>query len=160
MDCHAENSGVIQKEDVSFRLMTLEDIEQILVVEKASFATPWSFEAFYNELTKNRFAHYIVVENNKGIIGYCGVWVIIDEGHITNIALLPEYRGNGIGTLLLKQVMKHTRSLGAKTLTLEVRVSNKVAQHLYRKLGFVDGGLRKNYYEDNQEDGLIMWVRL
>lgn len=143
-----------------FRSMTEEDIDQILEVEHASFTTPWSREAFYNELHNNRFAVYIVLEENDKIIGYCGAWIVIDEAHVTNVAILPEYRGRKLGEALLQKMMSMAREMGAKSMTLEVRVTNHVAQSLYRKLGFQDGGIRKNYYSDNQEDGLVMWVKL
>ncbi|MEH6939274.1 ribosomal protein S18-alanine N-acetyltransferase [Bacillus sp. JJ664] len=145
---------------VAFRQMREEDLNQIMEIEKKSFATPWTYDAFYNELHTNQFAHYVVAEVDQEIIGYCGLWVIIDEGHITNIAILPEYRGNGLGEKLLIAVMDTARELGAETLTLEVRVSNDVAKGLYRKLGFQDGGIRKSYYTDNYEDALVMWVNI
>ncbi|WP_449623000.1 ribosomal protein S18-alanine N-acetyltransferase [Robertmurraya sp. Marseille-Q9965] len=145
---------------ITLRKMVEEDIDQILVIEKESFATPWSRESFENELTKNRFALYLVLEDEEVIFGYCGVWIIVDEAHVTNIALLPNYRGKKLGETLLTEIMKVAKEKGAKTMTLEVRVSNHVAQSLYRKLGFQDGGIRKNYYTDNQEDALVMWVNL
>ncbi|MCM3118463.1 ribosomal protein S18-alanine N-acetyltransferase [Neobacillus sp. MER 74] len=143
-----------------FRNMREEDIDQILEVEHASFTTPWSREAFYNELHNNRFAVYIVLEENNKILGYCGAWIVIDEAHVTNVAILPEYRGRKLGEAILQKMMSVAREMGAKTMTLEVRVTNHVAQSLYRKLGFQNGGIRKNYYSDNQEDGLVMWVNL
>ncbi|WP_102349588.1 ribosomal protein S18-alanine N-acetyltransferase [Bacillus sp. Marseille-P3661] len=146
------------EENISFRLMKLEDIEQIVYIEKNSFTLPWSRDAFYNELTTNQYAKYIVMEKGPSIIGYCGLWIILDEAHITNIAVLPQYRGKKLGDALLEQVLEFSKALGAKTVSLEVRVSNTVAQNLYRKYGFKDGGIRKNYYVDNQEDALVMWV--
>lgn len=145
---------------VAFRKMKEEDLYKILEIENKSFATPWTYDAFYNELHSNQFAHYVVAEVDDEIIGYCGLWVIIDEGHITNIAILPEYRGKGLGEKLLVAVMDTAKSLGAESLTLEVRVSNNVAKGLYRKLGFQDGGIRKSYYTDNFEDALVMWVNM
>lgn len=145
---------------VTFRFMELKDIDQILLIERLSFTIPWSREAFYNELTHNQYARYLVMEEQESIIGYCGIWIVLDEAHVTNIALLPEYRGKGLGTGLLRKAMIEAKELGALTMTLEVRVSNYVAQSLYRKLGFENGGIRKNYYSDNQEDALVMWVKL
>jgi [ribosomal protein S18]-alanine N-acetyltransferase len=144
----------------SFRLMKEEDIDQILVIEHESFTLPWSREAFYNELTLNQFAVYVVIEVDDQIVGYCGVWIIVDEAHITNIAILPEYRGKKLGGALMKRVMEIAKQQGAKTMTLEVRVSNEVAQSMYRKFGFQGGAIRKNYYTDNHEDALVMWVNL
>lgn len=148
------------QEQIIIRPMTLEDIDGVLEIEHASFPTPWSREAFFNEVEKNHFATYLVVEHQDRLIGYCGLWVIIDEAHITNIAVLPEYRGNKIGELLLRQVMHLSRALGAKSITLEVRISNNRAKRLYEKLGFQEGGIRKNYYTDNNEDAMVMWVNL
>lgn len=143
-----------------FRYMREEDIDQILEVEHASFTTPWSREAFYNEIHNNKFAVYIIIEADGKIVGYCGAWIVIDEAHVTNIAILPEYRGMKLGEALLRKMMLTAISMGAKSMTLEVRVTNYTAQSLYRKLGFQEGGLRKNYYSDNQEDARVMWVKL
>ncbi|WP_226660132.1 ribosomal protein S18-alanine N-acetyltransferase [Pseudalkalibacillus hwajinpoensis] len=145
---------------VSFRSMTIEDIEDVMRIEHATFPTPWSRSAFYNEIVINHFATYLLLEVGEEIAGYCGVWVIIDEAHITNIALHPDYRGMKLGEALLKKAIHFAKSRGAVKMTLEVRVSNIVAQNLYRKFGFEEGGIRKNYYTDNQEDALVMWVNL
>lgn len=145
---------------LTFRYMDLKDIEDVLKVEYASFTAPWSRQAFINELTSNRFAVYILIEEAEQVVGYCGVWVIVDEAHITNIAILPEFRGKKLGEALLSKVMEVTTKMGAVKMTLEVRASNHVAQSLYRKLGFKDGAVRRGYYTDNQEDALVMWVEL
>jgi [ribosomal protein S18]-alanine N-acetyltransferase len=147
-------------ESIVFRFMREEDIDQVLEIEHASFATPWSREAFYNELNMNKFAVYIVLEVDQKVVGYCGVWVVIDEAHVTNIAILPKYRGRKFGEALMQNLFDVAKTMGAKSMTLEVRVTNYVAQALYRKFGFQKGGLRKNYYTDNQEDALVMWVKL
>jgi [ribosomal protein S18]-alanine N-acetyltransferase len=145
---------------IAFRQMEIGDIDKIYEIESKSFAIPWSKEAFYNELTKNRFALYTLIEHGQEIAGYCGAWIIVDEAHITNIALLPEYRGMGLGEALMRKVMETSRNMGARTMTLEVRVSNDKAQSLYRKLCFQEGAIRKRYYTDNMEDALVMWVNL
>lgn len=144
----------------SYRYMNLMDLDDIMEVERLSFTLPWSREAFYRELTDNPYAYYIVADIDGKAIGYGGVWIVVDEAHITNIAVRPEYRGKKIGETLLKQLQNLAREKGAKTMTLEVRVSNHVAQNLYRKLGFKNGGIRKGYYTDNFEDALVMWVNL
>ncbi|NHM33241.1 ribosomal protein S18-alanine N-acetyltransferase [Neobacillus terrae] len=144
----------------SFRFMQEKDIEQVHRIEELSFSIPWSKEAFYNELFENKFAVYIVLEMDGKIVGYCGVWIVIDEAHVTNVAILPEYRGMKLGEALMMCLMNVAREKGAKTMTLEARVSNHIALSLYRKMGFQDGGIRKNYYTDNQEDALVMWVNL
>jgi ribosomal-protein-alanine N-acetyltransferase len=140
--------------------MNEQDIDDVLEIEQKSFATPWSREAFYNELTQNQFAVYVVLEEEEKVIGYCGVWIVVDEAHITNVAMLPDYRGRKLGEALMRKIIEVAVEMGAKTMTLEVRVSNFTAQSLYRKLGFQDGAIRKNYYTDNQEDALVMWVNL
>lgn len=145
---------------IQIRNMEKQDIDGVLIIEHSSFATPWSRQAFINELEYNRFANYLVMEYNDEIIGYCGLWVIIDEAHITNIAIKPEYRGKKLGELLLKHSLQVARQLGGLKLSLEVRLSNCTAQNLYKKFGFQPGGIRKNYYIDNQEDALVMWVML
>ena len=143
---------------VTFRRMGLEDLDQIMIIEHESFTIPWSKEAFYNELTKNQHALYTVAVIGDQVVGYCGVWLVLDEAHITNIAVLPQFSGKKLGESLMRNVIETIKERGARTMTLEVRVSNTIAQSLYRKFGFQAGGLRKGYYSDNQEDGLVMWV--
>ncbi len=137
--------------------MALEHIDQIMVIEKLSFDIPWSRNAFVEELTKNKFARYFAAIVGDMAVGYAGMWKICDEGHITNIAVHPEYRGNGIGSLLLEKVIDSCKAESITGLTLEVRRSNVVAQRLYGKYGFSVAGSRKAYYADNGEDALIMW---
>ncbi|MBU8908566.1 ribosomal protein S18-alanine N-acetyltransferase [Desertibacillus haloalkaliphilus] len=148
------------EEKCTIRLMSVEDIEDVIVVEQDAFPVPWSREAFQNELTNNQFAHYLVVEVDGKVVGYCGVWVVIDEAHITNIAIHSNYRGKKFGEILLIHALDLAKTFGAKKMTLEVRVSNEIAKQLYEKLGFQSGGIRKKYYTDNLEDALIMWVML
>lgn len=147
-------------EEYKFRKMNVSDIEAVMAIEQASFTLPWTYEAYYNELEMNQFSTYIVLEHNNKVIGYCGSWIILDESHITNIAISPEYRGKSLGEALLRNIMLIAIKKGAKTMSLEVRVSNLVAQNLYKKLGFQEGGIRKRYYTDNYEDALVMWVNL
>jgi [ribosomal protein S18]-alanine N-acetyltransferase len=147
-------------EAYTFRLANASDIDDILGIEQASFAVPWSREAFYREIVENQFAYYLVIEDSFQPIGYCGIWLVMDEAHVTNIAILPSYRGRKLGELLMKEAIKLAKRHGAATMTLEARVSNHVAQNLYKKLGFQAGGIRKNYYSDNGEDALVMWVEL
>ncbi|WP_173917747.1 ribosomal protein S18-alanine N-acetyltransferase [Halobacillus sp. Marseille-Q1614] len=143
------------------RRMTRSDLDQVQRVEQATFSVPWSKETFLNELgDANPYAHYYVIEDENGVFGYCGVWLIIDEAHVTNIAIHPDYRGKGYGDQLFRRSFESAIEMGAIQLSLEVRVSNTAAQHLYRKFGLVPGGIRKNYYTDNGEDALVMWVGL
>jgi [ribosomal protein S18]-alanine N-acetyltransferase len=145
---------------MDIRFMTVNDLDAVMEIEHSSFSIPWSREAFYNEIEQNHLSTYLVVEDGERVAGYCGVWLVVDEAHITNVAVLPDYRGQGLGEALMQRIMKIAKEVGARVMTLEVRVSNKAAQGLYRKMGFQDGGIRKRYYSDNQEDALVMWVNL
>ncbi|MED1863857.1 ribosomal protein S18-alanine N-acetyltransferase [Fictibacillus nanhaiensis] len=147
-------------EPYTFRLAKVSDIDDILGIEQASFAVPWSREAFYREIVENQFAQYLVIEDSFQPVGYCGIWLVMDEAHVTNIAILPSYRGRKLGEMLMREAIKLAKMHGAVSMTLEARVSNHVAQNLYKKLGFEAGGIRKNYYSDNGEDALVMWVEL
>lgn len=155
-----EKRPVSMSDSLVFRRMRTEDIDQVLIVERESFTLPWSREAFYNELNTNQYAIYLVIEDEGKIVGYCGAWIVLDEAHITNIAILPEYRGQKLGEALLVKMIEVALSKQVIKMTLEVRVSNITAQSLYKKLGFQTGGTRKNYYTDNQEDAYVMWVNL
>ena len=141
--------------EVIIRRMTMADVDGVAAVEAATFPHPWSRDAFVSEM-KNVAARYLVAEQDGAIIGYAGAWIIIDESHITNIAVLDQYRGQGIGRRLTAGLMQYLSNLGAAYATLEVRKSNAVAQNLYVSLGFIKLGVRKRYYEDNGEDALIM----
>ncbi|MFC0472418.1 ribosomal protein S18-alanine N-acetyltransferase [Halalkalibacter kiskunsagensis] len=151
---------MIEQGKETIRFMTLEDIEAVMDVERDAFSTPWDPAIFINELTSNQFAQYLVYEVEDNIIGYCGLWVVMDEAQITNVAIHSKYRGQGHGERLLRYVMAFLVQMGVLKLSLEVRVSNVIAQKLYRKMGFVEGGIRKNYYADNLEDALVMWVNI
>lgn len=150
----------IRKEALVFRSMRLEDIDTIVEIEKEAFTAPWTAEAFNNELKQNLFAKYMVMEQDGAILGYGGMWLIVDEAHVTNIAIRERYQGQGLGKLLLGEMMKTAHWLGAKRMTLEVRVTNEIAQRLYRRFGFEPSGIRPGYYSDNMEDALIMWADL
>ncbi|TYP53316.1 ribosomal protein S18-alanine N-acetyltransferase [Thermosediminibacter litoriperuensis] len=149
-----------EREKVTIDLMRLEDLDQVIEIEKLSFTNPWSRNAFASELTDNHFSTYIVAKVNSTIVGYAGMWLIVDEAHVTNVAVLPEYRGRGIGELLMRSLMDIAWRNGARRMTLEVRKSNYVAQNLYSKLGFEPMGIRRGYYTDNREDAVIMWTDL
>lgn len=150
--------GAEQAEAPMFRPMRVDDIQTICEIEKEAFPTPWTAGAFHNELTNNHFAHYLVMEMSGAIAGYAGMWVIMDEAHITNIAVRKPYRGRHLGERLLNELRGKARQQGARRMTLEVRVTNRVAQNLYEKMGFRGVGVRKGYYTDNNEDALIMWA--
>ena len=126
---------------------------------------PWSVESFYHDLAENPFALYILAEvpeapKGESIMGYVGVWMIAGEGHITNVAVREKYRREGVGNVLLKVLEQHCRLAEITSLTLEVRPSNETAIRLYERNRFKIEGRRKNYYENNGEDALIMWKYL
>lgn len=135
--------------------MTLEDVKEIAELEKKCFAIPWSEKSFTDEMN-NKIAVYLVAKDNGKCIGYAGFWNVSGEGDITNVAVLPQYRKQGIGSMLIKTMIKTARELNIYLLTLEVRKSNIAAQGLYNKYGFDIIGERKRYYSDNGEDAWIM----
>jgi ribosomal-protein-alanine N-acetyltransferase len=138
--------------------MRLEDISAVQLVENASFPIPWPANAFRHELTQNKNAHYLVAKEGDHIVGYAGLWLSLDEAHITTFAVLPEYRRRKIGERMLLSIFERAERLGAEWLTLEVRASNLPAQRLYEKYGFRPAGIRRRYYSDNNEDAIIMWT--
>ena len=141
--------------DTVIRRMTLNDVDAVYAIETAAFARPWTREDFIKEMTVNTCARYLVAERDGKIIGYAGAWIVLDEAHITNVAVAESFRGQGIGKLLTAGLLQYASNLGVVYATLEVRRSNEKAQKLYQSLGFEYVGVRKRYYEDNGEDALI-----
>ena len=135
--------------------MTEEDVTAVAELEKKCFAVPWSEKSFHDEM-KNKLAVYFVAKSDGRCIGYAGFWNVSGEGGITNVAVLPEYRRQGIGCMLIAEMIKTAVKLRLDLLTLEVRKSNIAAQGLYKKYGFDIIGERKRYYSDNGEDAWIM----
>lgn len=140
-------------------MMKRGDAHEMAELDKKCFSVPWSEKSFLDE-AENPLAVYFVARDDKGITGYAGFWNVAGEGDITNIAVLPEYRRQGIGSRLIEAVIKQAAELELELLTLEVRRSNIAAQMLYSKYGFEIIGERKRYYSDNCEDALIMTKRL
>lgn len=138
------------------RRMTLDDVDRVYALETEAFAQPWKAEDFRYELTENKVARYLVVEESGEVIGFAGVHVIIDQGHVTNIVVSERRRGKGYGRLVTAALMQYAANLGAAYLTLEVRAGNHVAQALYASLGFIKVSVRKRYYDDNGEDAWLM----
>ncbi len=154
-------SVVVRKmSKIIIREMTEEDIDEVLDIEKKSFKTPWSRDAFVKEVNENRLAKYVVASVHDKVIGYGGIWLIIDEGHITNIAVHPDFRGLGVGKLLVEALIEICRERGINRMTLEVRKSNEIAKSLYKKYGFKECGIRPGYYSDTKEDAIIMWKEM
>jgi len=137
--------------------MTVADLEQVLAIENIAFSSPWSRNSFLYELTENKRAVYLTAKEADRVVGYTGMWVIFDEGHITNLAVHPDFRRQGIGGRLLDELAIAAKERGVSRLTLEVRLSNTGAQLLYTQKGFVSSGVRRRYYRDNNEDAVIMW---
>jgi len=145
---------------VTIRKMEIADIDQVMEIDRASFPSPWPRYIFEQEISENDFAYYYVLEQDGKVLGYLGMWMILEDAQVTNIALLPEARGQKFGEQLFRHGVELAIRNGMQRLSLEVRVSNVVAQKLYRKFGLVPGGIRKNYYTDNNEDAIVMWVDL
>ena len=136
--------------------MRLEDLPAIHLIELASFSTPWPENAYRSELLTNRLASYLVVRAADRIVAYGGMWLMVDEAHITTFAVHPDWRRQRIGERLLLAFMDLARDRHAREATLEVRLSNLAARRLYEKYGFRPVGVRPRYYSDNNEDALIM----
>lgn len=143
---------------MEIKLIPLEEkyLKQLHEIENLCFAVPWTIEDLTSEV-KNKAAYYLLACLEEKVIGYGGFWKILEEGHITNIAVLPEYRTSGVGNLVLSSLITLAKELKITAMTLEVRRSNIPAQGLYSKHGFVNVGMRKKYYSDNNEDAIIMW---
>jgi [ribosomal protein S18]-alanine N-acetyltransferase len=140
--------------------MRVADIEAVLEIERLSFSTPWPSYAFEQELTGNRLARYIVARaaepGGERVVGFAGVWLMVDEAHITTFGVHPEWRRRGVGRRLLLRLADLALQLEAARMTLEVRVGNAGAQALYRSFGFAVAGRRPRYYTDDGEDAFVM----
>lgn len=141
---------------IEIRAMTRSDISDVYRIETLSFRTPWSRYSLMSELD-NKMAHYVVAVADGIVIGYCGMWVLFEECHITNIAIDPAFRKMGYGKALLYAAMEVGDYFNATAMTLEVRETNRIAQELYRKLDFEQQGYRKRYYQDTGEGALLLW---
>lgn len=141
---------------IKFRRMTKDDADAVAELELKCFAMPWSRADFFREV-KNELAEYVVGELDKKIVAYAGAWVSFDQAEVMHVAVTPELRGQGVGTILFGELIKAVKERGAKSITLEVRPSNIAAIKLYENFGLRSVGRRKNYYRDNDEDALIMW---
>ena len=141
---------------VDIAAMRVEDIPDVHAIERASFPVPWPAYAFRQELETNRLARYLVARVGGEVVAYGGIWMMVDEAHVTTFAVLPEHRRGGIGSRLLLALMDLAVELAANVATLEVRISNADARRLYERFGFRPVGVRPRYYSDNAEDALIM----
>ncbi len=136
--------------------MERKDVDCVHEIECACFRSPWSRLALLGEL-RNDVAHYLVMEADGVICGYGGMWLLFEEAHVTNVAILPEYRKQGRGRRLMIAMMEHAAQRGAEKMTLEVREGNLVAQRLYASLGFEQNGFRPRYYSDTGEGAKLLW---
>lgn len=144
---------------VQIEEMTTEDVNEVIKIEEASYGEHhWSKDSFYSEVSNNLARYYVAKDENNNILGYIGSWFIIEEAHITNVSVSPEQRRKSIGEALLVHVVQQCYKEKIKYITLEVRVSNEPAIKLYEKYQFKSLGTRKHYYQDNNEDALIMWT--
>lgn len=144
---------------MNIRLMAEEDVDSVVNIEQQLFSKPWTKQDFINSMS-DMHNIYVVAENEKQeIIGYCGIWGVLDEGQITNVAVRSEDQGRGIGFEMMTELLRIGENEGLHQFTLEVRASNSKAIALYEKLGFEEEGIRKNFYEKPTEDGIIMWLR-
>ena len=147
-------------EPLTVMAMSLDDLDEVLEIERASFKTPWSRGAFRYELTQNRVARSVVGRLDGRLVGYLCLWEIGHEIHITNVAVHPSFRRRGVARALLGQTLDQARWSGVELLFLEVRPTNVEALPLYESLGFRVIGRRKGYYFDTGEDALVMEARL
>jgi ribosomal-protein-alanine N-acetyltransferase len=138
--------------------MTANDLAAVLEIESLSFQSSWPQNAFASEIRDNRLAHYFVGRLDGRIVAYGGIWVILEDSHVTTIAVHPTYRGKKLGEEMLIHLLREAVGNGASWITLEVRESNDVAQKLYRKYGFTIVSTRRGYYSDNNENALVMWA--
>ena len=135
-----------------------EDLDAVLAVEHASFTNPWTREMYEAELRNEGVSFFYVGRNAvRRIVGFCSLWLILDELHINNLAVLPEYRRAGVATTLLQHVLAEGAARGARHATLEVRRSNDPARRLYERFGFTVAGIRRGYYDKPVEDALVLW---
>ena len=138
--------------------MAQADLTAVLHIETLSFTTAWPPNAFSNEIRDNKLAHYFTGRLGDRIVAYGGIWVILEDSHITTIAVHPEQRGLKLGEEMLLKLLDEAITQGASWITLEVRESNDAAQRLYRKYGFTTVSTRRGYYSDNGENALVMWA--
>lgn len=148
----------VQAGHLQIRRMRPQDVSEIMTIESVSFGRHhWSEDSFHNEMNNQVGRYYSLIDTQRDrLIGYCGFWLVVDEAHITTLAVHPDYRGNALGELLVVQILERCFAQTIQWATLEVRVTNYSAQNLYYKYGFSSVGMRPKYYQDNQEDALIM----
>lgn len=148
----------VQRPHIIIEEMRNDDVTSVLRIEDAAFNSTWPDNAFRHELEENRLAHYFVARYQDIVVGFGGIWVVMEDSHITTIAVHPEHQGRKFGEALLLMLLSQAVQKNAAWMTLEVRISNTSAQRLYHKYGFTTVATRRGYYTDNQEDALVMWA--
>lgn len=143
---------------ITIHSMKEEDINQVLEIENLSFLDPWTRRMYLAEVRQENNSYFIVANLENRIIGYGGFWLVVDEAHLVNLAVHPDFRRQGIGTQIMHYLLTLAKQLGAKRATLEVRESNLIAQNFYAKFGFISVAFRKKYYPDTKENAVIMWL--
>ncbi|MBI4743264.1 MAG: ribosomal protein S18-alanine N-acetyltransferase [Actinobacteria bacterium] len=151
-------NGKINLKELKIVPMECADLINVYAIERSVFSQPWTIGMFVSELRRKDLGIYFVAKTGKKVIGYGGLITIGDEGHIMNLAVDNKFQNQGVGSLLLLNLINAAVKKGAKRLTLEVRKSNSKAQAFYRKFGFSETGIRKEYYHDNKEDAIILWT--
>lgn len=141
---------------IIIRKMTMDDIEQVLAIDRVSFSLPWPERSFRFELTDNPASRCWVAEMDGKLVGMIVAWLIVSEVHVATLATHPDFRRQGIAKKLLAYTLRELRNEGAQSSFLEVRASNFAAQEMYRKFGYEESGVRPRYYRDNDEDALLM----
>lgn len=143
------------------RLVSKADLDAVLEIEAASFNNPTTREWYERELNRPEVCFiYVLRVPDTPVAAFCAFWRVADQAHINNLAVRPDLRGQGLGTRLLEAVVDEARLLGATILTLEVRESNVAAQRLYERAGFYQAGVRKSYYTQPVEDGLVLMRKI
>ena len=144
--------------EVFIRAIREEDVSQIHAIETLCFPMPWSEESILHDVKENVVARWLVMDSGEGdVLAYAGMWFVLDEAHVCNVAVHPDHRRKGYGREIFKALENLAKENSMAMMTLEVRRSNIAAQNLYHACGFLDVGYRKRYYEDNKEDALIMY---
>lgn len=141
---------------VAIRKMSINDVEQVIAIDRVSFSLPWPERSFRYELTDNPASRCWVAEVDGKIVGMIVVWLIVGEAHVATLATHPDFRRQGIAKKMLSYALLHLKNEGAQSSFLEVRQSNLAAQEMYRKFGYEEAGIRRRYYKDNDEDALLM----
>ncbi len=142
---------------IYIREMTIEDLNEVIEIENKTFSHPWTIKDFTDSINNKNHIYLVAIEGVE-LMGYCGLWQVLDEGQINNVAVKKEARNKGIGALMLRELIERAKKSETKAFTLEVRVSNQSAIKLYTNQGFKSVGVRKDFYDTPKEDAMIMWL--